>query len=127
MTDEYRLPTEEEVEASGTGAWVNEALRVHDRKQEKLANMLSQEKEAVRREKEKLAQMWATPPDTEAEQVPKGPDLFASERERGVQAKKGLASMFGDELDSKRAEEDQLRNIFGAPPSSGGGKKKPRR
>lgn len=122
MSD-FNIPDEDEVRASGAGAWVDEAIKHHSKKQEKLARTFSKDKDAVRQEKDKLAAIWSTPP--EEEEKDRGPDLFAKERESGHQKKQSLAALFGDDLAEREKEQDALRNLFGGG-SGGGGKKKKR-
>jgi hypothetical protein len=121
----YQPPSADEVHESGTADWVDGALEVHERKQQKLSSMMESAREALREQQESIQQMWSTS-GTGAKSIPKqelpsAPDVFAKERAANSQKQAKLSSMFDDGLQARAEEEDQLRNFFG------GGSKKPRR
>jgi hypothetical protein len=106
------LPSDDEVEASGTADWVDQALTRHQQRQDKLSSVFSDSKKELRDQKEKLASVWDLPPEPEAD---KGPDLFAQERAKNNREKAKLASIWDEDKAARAAEEDQLRNLFGPP------------
>ena len=121
MSEPY-LPDRDEVEASGTADWVDQALHHHKKKQEKLSQILGGEKDTLRREKDALAQAFSKA--DEEEELDRGPDLFANERSQAQSSRRSLTSMFGEEKKAHSEEEDALRNMFGAAPRSTGSNKK---
>ena len=118
------LPSEDEVRRSGTGDWLDQAMQAQERKNKKLANMIGGDAEAVRREKAKLASIWDAPAGEEEEEVDKGPDLFANEREQARQSRASLAGMFGAETQAKEKENEELRGLFGFNPKPSSPKKR---
>ena len=68
-------------------------------------------------ETDALARAWHQPV---AQEVDRGPDLFAAERSKGAAEKKKLASVWDQDRAEREAEEAQLRNLFGGgPPKKG--------
>ncbi|MBT9582189.1 hypothetical protein IV102_02500 [bacterium] len=116
MSEPYKPPSKKEVEQSGTADWVQQALDKHEVRQQKLSQVFGDSQRELRQEKDKLADVWRTP--AEAEEVDKGPDLFAAERSKGAQEKQKLASVWDQDRAQLQAEEDQLRNMFGGGGSS---------
>lgn len=106
------LPNEDEVRRSGTGDWVDQAVRAQERKNQKLSSMLGEDAEALRRQKAELAGMFDKSAHTEEENVDRGPDLFADEREQARRQQASLAGLFGDAA-AKEKENEELLGMFG--------------
>ena len=105
------IPSEDDVRQSGTGDWVDQAMRAQERKNRQLSSMLGDDAAALKKQKAELAGMFAPAPAGE-EDPDRGPDLFASEREKGRQQKATLAGLFGDEQ-AKARENEELLGMFG--------------
>jgi hypothetical protein len=123
MSEPYKPPGKKEVEQSGTADWVQQALDKHEVRQQKLSQVFGDSQRELRQEKDKLAEVWRTPADSE--EVDKGPDLFAAERSRGAMEKQKLASVWDQDRAQRAAEEEQLRNMFGG--SGGSSNKNPKK
>lgn len=123
MSQPYQPPSKKEVKASGTADWVKQAVDHHSQKQARLAQVFSDSDRALQEEKDQLAQMWNSPPQAD-EALDRGPDLFAQERQKVEAQKRQLAGVWDQDLASKQAEEEELRNLFGSPAQNTRGKKK---
>lgn len=113
MKEPYKPPSRKEVEASGTADWVEQAVESHQKRQQKLQGVFSQAEREMRDEKERLANLWNQPAGQAPEE--KGPDLFASERDRVARQQRELSSVWDQDRAAREAEEEQLRNLFGPP------------
>ncbi len=107
------LPNEDDVRRSGTGDWVDKAVRAQERKNQQLSSMLGDDAEALRQQKAELAGMFGKSAQRDEENdVDRGPDLFAGEREQARRQQASLAGLFGDAA-AKEKENEELLGMFG--------------
>ncbi len=116
MKEPHQPPSRKEVEASGTAEWVEQAVDRHQQRQQKLQGVFSEADRSLRDEKERLANVWKLPAETDKEE--RGPDLFAAERDRVARQQQQLSSIWDEDRAAREAEQDQLRNLFGPPAGS---------
>lgn len=115
MSDPHRPPSAEEVQASGVGDWVDQALSEKRRRDRELSGLLGDPESERARRRAGLEALLTPPPSTlepEAPTPPEAPDLFAREREAQRQARQRLAGFAEEERLRKERERDALRDLF---------------
>ena len=106
------MPSREELEASGAGAWLADSLAEQERRDASLKTSLGRETSSIKKRKKQLQGMLGDlPPDLDPEEP--APDLFASERDKARQERSSLSSLVGDLEGGRAAERDMLKNLFG--------------
>lgn len=123
--DPYEEPSDEELEAAGANDWFSDSLARQAQRDARLKAGLNPDTRSVKKGKEQLRSLLELPPDLNPEEP--APDLFASEREAARRGNSSLSSLMGDLEDSRTADQDLLRDMFGAAPSKGQAGKGPRK
>ena len=74
----------------------------HQQRQQKLQGVFSEADRSLRDEKERLANVWKLPAETDKEE--RGPDLFAAERDRVARQQQQLSSIWDEDRAAREAE-----------------------
>ncbi len=123
--DPYDDPSDEELEASGANDWFSDSLAQQAKRDAQLKAGLNPDTRSVKKGKEQLRSLLELPPDLNPEEP--APDLFANEREAARKGNSSLSSLMGDLNESRNADQDLLRDMFGAAPSKGTPRQGPRK
>ncbi len=115
MRERWELPDEQDVEDSGVGDWLDQAMAEQDRKNRHLKGMLGETRESLARQRQELGGLLESGPGTGAEPEEPVKDLFEEERLAQDQNRRGLASLLDDELRRKQEERQALQGLFGRP------------
>lgn len=115
MAERWELPDEEDVENSGMGDWLDRAMADQDRRNQKLAGLLGDTREALVQRKKDLGDLLSAPVEGTAEEEEPAPDLFEQERAEQLRSRQGMASFVDEERRRKEEERRSLGGLFGPP------------
>jgi hypothetical protein len=115
VEDRWDLPDERDVEDSGVGDWLDQAMAEQDRKNRQLQGMLGDTPEDLARRRRELGGFLDPGPETGPEVGEPVGDLFEEERLSQEQNRRGLQSLLADEKRRKHEERQALQGLFGEP------------
>jgi hypothetical protein len=115
VKDRWDLPDEQDVEDSGVGDWLDQALAEQDRKNRQLQGMLGDTRENLARQRRELDGLLDPGPEADPEPGEHVQDLFEEERLSQEQNRRGLQSLLADEKRRKDEERQALQGLFGKP------------
>ena len=105
------LPGKEDLEKAGAADWLSEALSEQRKKDAALRASLNKETGSLKAEKRNLESLLELSPLDQAEEYT--PDLFAAEKAQVAKKNASLSSLVGDLKNSKAAEKEMLKKLFG--------------
>jgi uncharacterized coiled-coil protein SlyX len=115
VVDRWELPDEEEVDGSGVGDWLDQAMAEQDRKNRKLAGMLGDTRESLAQQRRELGDLLTSAPEGSVEDSEPAPDLFEEERAQQERNRRGLSSIVAEERRRQDEERQSLQGLFGPP------------
>ena len=113
MVDRWELPDEDEVDGSGMGDWLDQAMAEQDRKNRGLAGMLGDTRESLAQQRRELGDLLNSVPEGSVEDSEPAPDLFEEERAQQERNRLGLSSIVAEERRRQDAERQSLQGLFG--------------
>lgn len=105
------LPGKEDLEKAGAADWLSDALSEQKKKDAALRASLNKETGRLKARKKDLESLLELPPLEQAEDDT--PDIFAAEKAQVAKKNASLSSLVGDLENSKAAEKEMLKKLFG--------------